>query len=177
VEESKQAETNIPAGTEQAPADPCAELRQQLVEAQAKADNYLDQWRRSAAEFSNFKKRTERESSEFQRFALADFIKKLLPVLDDLNRAFANLPEAYRGDGWVNGVDLVRQKLDQILAGEGLTPLGEANETFDPSRHEAVTYEDNKDYEDGKVISVVQKGYRMGDRILRPAQVRVSRRS
>ena len=100
-------------------ADPCVELRRQLEEAQAKADSYLDQLRRTAAEFSNYKKRTERENSEFQKYATAGFIKKLLPVLDDLDRAFRNLPEHLREESWINGVELVRQKLTTMLGQDG----------------------------------------------------------
>jgi molecular chaperone GrpE len=157
------------------PVDECADLRRQLEEEKTKSENYLDQLRRSAAEFSNFKKRIERENSEAQKYALAGFIKKLLPVVDDLDRAFANLPAELQGAGWVGGVDLVRQKLLNLLAQEGVTPLGAERETFDPAQHEAITREDNPDYEDGEIIAVVQKGYRVGERVLRPAQVRVAK--
>jgi molecular chaperone GrpE len=173
----EQGDVQAKAATEPAAAetDPCAELRRQVEELTAKSEQYLDQWRRSAAEFSNYKKRLERENAEFQRYALAGFIKKLLPVVDDLDRAFASLPEHLRGEGWVNGVDLVRQKLEMVLSQEGVMPIEVEEGMFDPSRHEAVTHEDSSELADGRIIGVVQRGYRIGDRVLRPAQVRVAR--
>jgi len=163
------------AGTKE--EDPCAELRRQLEEARAKADEYLDQWRRTAAEFSNYKKRNERENREFQQYATAGFIQRLLPVLDDLDRAFGNLPEHLKGDGWISGIDLVRQKLMALLEQEGVAAIEIGDGTFNPGRHEAVTYEESSEHEDGQIIGVIQKGYRIGERILRPAQVRVARRA
>jgi len=173
----EQGDVQAKAAAEPAAAetDPCAELRRQVEELTAKSEQYLDQWRRSAAEFSNYKKRLERENAEFQRYALAGFIKKLLPVVDDLDRAFASLPEHLRGEGWVNGVDLVRQKLEMVLSQEGVMPIEVEEGMFDPSRHEAVTHEDSSELADGRIIGVVQRGYRIGDRVLRPAQVRVAR--
>ena len=162
--------------SEEATVDPVAELQKQLAEEKARAESYLDQWRRSAADFSNFKKRLERESSESQKYALAGFIKKLLPVVDDLDRAFEHLPAELKGAAWVQGVDLVRQKLMTVLAQEGVQAVGAEREVFDPSQHEAVTHEKNEDFDDGEIIAVIRKGYRMGERILRPAQVRVAKR-
>jgi len=158
------------------PTDPCAEVRQQLEEARAASESHLDQWRRTAAEFANYKKRVERDNAEFLKSATAGFIKRLLPIVDDMERGFENLPEHLRGDGWVNGVDLVRQKLTALLASEGIEVIERGAGSFDPALHEAVTYEPSEELEDGEIIDVIQKGYRLGERVLRPAQVRVAKR-
>jgi len=136
----------------------------------------LDQWRRTLAEFSNYKKRTERENAEFQKLATANLVKRLLPVLDDFDRAFVNLPESLAHDGWVGGIDMVRQKLVTALAQEGVQPIDEGDGVFNPDLHEAVTYEDSTEHEDSQIIEVIRKGYRIEDRVLRPAQVRVARK-
>ena len=152
-----------------------SDLSEQLAVAQEKADEYLDQWRRTAAEFSNYKKRMERERTEYQSFATAGFIGKLLPAIDDLDRAFENLPDHLKEDDWIGGVQMVRQKLMILLEQERVEPIAQSGCAFDPSLHEAITHEENSDHEEGEVIDVVQKGYRIGDRILRPAQVRVAK--
>ena len=88
---------------------------------------------------------------------------------------FGNLPEDLDGHDWVNGIQMVRQKMHALLEQEGVEPIDCAGETFDPVLHEAVTYEDSNDHTEGQIIDVFQTGYRIGDRILRPAKVRVAR--
>ncbi|MGQ9518359.1 MAG: nucleotide exchange factor GrpE, partial [Anaerolineae bacterium] len=175
------AEAPAPAPTEAETAEAIAteevaELRRQLEETQAKADEYLDQWRRSVAEFSNFRKRMERDRQEFQKTATTDFLKRLLPVVDDMERAFAHLPAELASHEWIIGMQMVYQKLLDLLYQEGLQPIEAENSRFDPLFHEAVSYEESPDHEDGAIIGVVRRGYRLGERVLRPAQVRVARR-
>jgi len=154
---------------------PLGVLARQLGEAQALADSHLDQWRRTAAEFSNYKKRTERERIEFQKSATAGFIMRLLPTIDDLDRAFENLPGDLSDHDWVNGIQMVRQKLNALLDQEGVETIDCADGSFDPAQHEAITYEENDEHDEGEIIDVFQKGYRIGERVLRPAQVRVAK--
>lgn len=177
---SADAPASAPPATEETAeavaAGEVAELRRQLEETQAKADEYLDQWRRSVAEFSNYRKRMERDRQEFQKTATADFLKRLLPVVDDMERAFAHLPADLAGREWVIGMQMVYQKLLDLLRQEGLQPIEAEGGQFDPLYHEAVSYEESTEHEDGAIIGVVRRGYRFGDRVLRPAQVRVARR-
>lgn len=154
---------------------PLETLRRQLGEAQELAESHLDQWRRTAAEFSNYKKRTDRERVEFQKSATAGFIMRLLPTIDDLDRAFENLPADLSDHDWVNGIQMVRQKLNALLDGEGVEAIDCADGSFDPALHEAITYEESDEHDEGEIIDVFQKGYRIGDRVLRPAQVRVAK--
>jgi len=151
------------------------QLRTDLDEARERGEEYLDQWRRTAAEFSNYRKRNEKEQAEFASQANARLIGRFLAVLDDFERAFVTVPEDLLGLTWIEGLALIYRKMQLILEGEGLEALETIGKEFDPLEHEAVTYEAVEGYEDGQVIGEVQKGYRLGNRVLRPALVRVAR--
>jgi len=165
---------------EQQPESPEAELerlRQELEAARAQAAEYLDGWQRTQAEFANYRKRQEAEFMERVRLNNAVLIARILPVLDDLERAVQTLPPGLQSLTWVEGVFLIKRKLEVILEAEGLKPIETAGKFFDPLYHEAVTYEDVPGYEDGQIIGEVQRGYMLGDRVIRPALVRVARAS
>jgi molecular chaperone GrpE len=147
-------------------------LKTQLAEADRKAYEYLEGWQRSQAEFMNYKKRLERDNAVFREVARGDVIKRFLPVVDDLDRALANRPP--NEDAWVGGIELVYRKLLAILESEGLTRIEAEGKMFDPNLHEAIAQEHNEDFESGQVISVVQQGYMLGDRVVRHAMVRVA---
>lgn len=152
-------------------------LRQELEAAKAQAAEYLDGWQRTQAEFANYRKRQEAEFRERVRLNNAVLITRILPVLDDLERAIQTLPPGLQSLTWVEGVFLIKRKLEVILEAEGLKPIETAGKSFDPLYHEAVTYEDVPGYEDGQIIGEVQRGYMLGDRVIRPALVRVARAS
>lgn len=154
-----------------------ARLRQELEETKARAAEYLDGWHRTQAEFANYRKRQEAEFVERVRLNNAVLIARILPVLDDLERAVQTLPPGLQSLTWVEGVFLIKRKLEIILEAEGLKPIETAGKSFDPLYHEAVTYEDVPGYEDGQIIGEVQRGYMLGDRVIRPALVRVARAS
>ncbi len=171
--------------TEEAPAatatagadggDPAA-LKQQLEKEQAKSAEYLDNWRRAAADLSNYRKRAEKESSEMAKFANAALIARLLPILDDFDRAFQTEPADLRGMTWVDGMMLISRKLRAILEAEGLKPIEAMGKPFDPNYHEAVIHEETSEHDEGMVIGELQKGYMLGDRVLRPTLVKVSKK-
>jgi molecular chaperone GrpE len=147
-------------------------LRQKLSETEAKSVENLDGWQRAVAEFQNYKKRVERDRESEKAFMKGDLIKKILPVLDDLERAMLNRPEQ---DAWASGIELITRKLQTILEAEGLERI-EANGTaFDPNYHEAISYETMESVESGYIIAVVQNGYMLGDHVVRPALVRVAK--
>lgn len=179
--EEKAVETPAPSGDSggapeaESMADPVAALQQDLEAAKAQAAEYLDQWRRTAAEFSNFKKRLEKEQAEQSRMAAANIIRKLLPVLDDFERAFQTLPPNLMGLTWIDGIALIHRKLQFILEQEGVKVIETQGKTFDPLYHEAVTHETVEGMSEGQIIGEVQKGYMLGDRVLRPALVRVAK--
>lgn len=152
-------------------------LRQELEAAKAQATEYMDGWQRTQAEFANYRKRQEVEFMERVRLNNAVLIARILPILDDLDRAIQTLPPGLQSLTWVEGVFLIKRKLEVILEAEGLKPIETAGKSFDPLYHEAVTYEDVPGYEDGQIIGEVQRGYLLGDRVIRPALVRVARAS
>ena len=169
------------AGTEtderqmESPEAELERLRQELEAARAQAAEYLDGWQRTQAEFANYRKRQEAEFMERVRLNNAVLIARILPVLDDLERAVQTLPPGLQSLTWVEGVFLIKRKLEVILEAEGLKPIETEGKFFDPLYHEAVTYEDVPGYEDGQIIGEVQRGYMLGDRVIRPALVRVAR--
>jgi molecular chaperone GrpE len=150
------------------------ELQQQLEECRAQSSNYLDQWRRAGAEFSNYKKRVEREQSEFSKNANAALITRLLPIVDDMDTAFSNLPDGLKDQPWVEGMSLVHRKLHTIFEQEGVREIETVGKVFNPALHEAVTHEASTTVKEGEIIGEVRKGYRLNDRVLRVAVVRVS---
>ncbi len=150
-------------------------LRQELEEAKAQAAEYLDGWQRARAEFANYKKRNEQERQELFKLANVTLITRLLPIFDDFERAFQTLPSNLLSLTWIDGVALIYRRLQAILEAEGLTLVETEGQSFDPLLHEAVTYEESDDHDEGQIIGEVQKGYKLGDRVLRPALVRVAK--
>jgi len=146
-------------------------LQAQLAEAESKAAEYKDGWARSQAEFQNYKKRLERDNELMYASMKGDIIKKVLPALDDLERALQNRPV---DDAWASGIELIARKLQNILEGEGLKRIEAKGAAFDPNFHEAITHEPNDEVESEHIIDVVQNGYMLGERVIRPALVRVA---
>lgn len=146
-------------------------LKRRLEEAEAKASEYKDSWMRSQADFQNYKKRLDRDNELRYVSMKGDIIKKVLPALDDLERALQNRPA---DDAWANGIELITRKLQNILNSEGVKRIEAEGALFDPNFHEAISHEHNEDFESGHVIAVVQNGYILGERVIRPALVRVA---
>lgn len=152
-----------------------AALRQALDEAEAKAKEYFEGWQRERADFSNYKRRVERDQQTLGQTITGEIIKKYLLVLDDMDRAMKMRPAEGDLSAWAGGFELIYRKLQNILDQEGIKRIPAEEEEFNPMRHEAITYEDSPDHASGAVIGVVQEGYTLGDRVLRPARVRVAR--
>lgn len=156
--------------------DDAAELKKLLEQERIKSAEYLDNWRRAAADFSNYKKRAEKDSGEFAKFLNATLIARLLPILDDFERAGQTIPDNLRGLTWIDGVMLIARKMQVVLDAEGLKPIEALNKPFDPNLHEAVIHEETDQHEDGTVIAELQKGYKLNDRVLRPTMVKVAKK-
>ena len=146
-------------------------LKRQLEETEAKVSEYKDTWLRSQAEFQNYKRRLDRDNELTYVSMKGDIIKKVLPALDDLERALQNRPAE---DAWANGIELIARKLQNILNSEGLKRIEAEGKAFDPNFHEAISHEPSEEVESGHVIAVVQNGYMLGERVIRPALVRVA---
>jgi molecular chaperone GrpE len=149
------------------------QLERELEEVRARSDEHLNNWQRSAADFSNFKRRTDEERATIGQFSNAILIGKLLGVLDDFDRALEAVPPDAQ-DPWFEGVTLVERKLRNVLESEGVTAIEAVGQPFDPNLHEAVVHEPTADYPDNHVIGEVQRGYRLHDRVIRPSLVRVA---
>lgn len=146
-------------------------LKTKLAEAESKISEYRDTWLRSQAEFQNYRKRLERDNELTYVSMKGDIVKKILPVLDDLERALQNRPT---DNAWANGIDLIARKMQNILDSEGIQRIEAEGTEFDPKFHEAISHEPADGVKSGFVISVVQNGYMLGDRVIRPALVRVA---
>jgi molecular chaperone GrpE len=157
------------------PQEEVEKLQKELDEIRTKADEYLDGWQRARAEFANYKKRVDRDQAQTYQVAAGNIVRRFLDVLDDLERALKNRPQNGDGAVWAEGIELIYRKLLTMLEGEGVKPMEVGNDFFDPNLHEAVVSEENSEYESGQIIEVIRQGYTLGDRILRPAMVRVAR--
>jgi molecular chaperone GrpE len=150
-------------------------LTQELQEARARADEYLDGWQRARADFANFKKRVDRDQAQVYQMAAGNIIRRYLDVADDLERALKKRPQDGDGSAWAVGIELIYRKIMNILENEGVIAMEVEGQFFDPNLHEAVAQEESKDHESGQIIEVVQAGYKLGDRVLRPAKVRIAK--
>ena len=143
-------------------------LKKALAEEKARAETNLDGWQRAQADFTNYKRRSEQEREEIGKFANATLMLNLLPVLDDLERAFASIPSRLANHDWVDGVKLIERKLRAALETQGLSEIKALGEPFDPNLHEAVMQGEG---DEGMVISELEKGYKFHDRVIRPTMV------
>ena len=146
-------------------------MKNQLAEAQAKTQEFMDALLRERADFTNFRRRSEAEAQQSYRYAAGTIIKKFMVVMDDLERALAHRPA---GDSWADGVELVYRKYQTVLDAEGITRIDAEGKPLDPNMHEAIMQEPSEQHESGTVIAVLQQGYMHGERVLRPAMVKVA---
>ncbi|HEV2415593.1 MAG TPA: nucleotide exchange factor GrpE [Candidatus Dormibacteraeota bacterium] len=145
-----------------------AELESELAEMK---DRYL----RLAADFENYKKRTRQDQLEIIQHASAELISRLLPVLDDLQNVLEHKPRGL-DQSWVKGLELSVRKLEEALGTHGLQPIEAVGSRFDPKMHEAVGHEESTEHPEDTVVSELRRGYRIRDRVVRPALVKVARR-
>lgn len=150
-------------------------LQTELESWQAKANEYLDGWQRARADFANYKRRVEREQEQVYQNAAGNIIKRYLEILDDLERALKNRPKEGDGAAWAEGIELIARKFAALLEAEGVKPMQAEGQLFDPNLHEAISQEEAENFASGQVIEVVKQGYLLGDRVLRPAVVRIAR--
>jgi molecular chaperone GrpE len=150
------------------------QLEKELEQSRQQATQNLEGWQRERAEFSNYKRRIEREQGQMSQNITAEVIRKYLVILDDLERALKARPTEGEGAAWAQGVELIYRKLQNVLESEGVLRIQAENEMFNPNIHEAISHEESPDHESGEIIEVVQQGYKIGERIIRPALVRVA---
>jgi molecular chaperone GrpE len=146
-----------------------------LIDLQRERDDYYDRWMRKAAEFDNYRKRIERERREHADESVVGLLQDLLMVVDDFDRALTS--EAGEDGAYRKGVELIRAKLQDLLAKRRVRPIEALGADFDPTVHQAVIQEVSPDHREGEIIGELRRGYLMGDRLLRPAMVKVAKKS
>src|SRR5215207_666664 len=164
-EEQRSTDSDAQSQAAESQADGALSVEAQVEQAQAKADAYLDLAQRAQADFLNYKRRTSQELEQKIRDANGGLLTQLLPVIDDLQRALANVPDDLNGHPWPQGIAMIGQKLDHLLQLQGLERIAGEGDSFDPRVHEAVAYEEHPDYDEGQVAGVYRVGYRLNDRV------------
>lgn len=160
----------VEEGIEQ--AEDIETLQQALAEEKEKAENYLASWQRCQADFINYKQRAEQEKGGIIEFANSTLICNLLPIMDDLERAFASVTVDLDESNWTEGIRLIYNKLKATLEAQGLTEIEARGEPFDPRLHEAAMQQEG---EEGMVIEEIQKGYKFKEKVIRPSLVTVGK--
>jgi molecular chaperone GrpE len=155
-------------------AEDIESLTKALAEEKEKSEKYLANWQRAQADFINYKRRNEQERAEVVNYANSTLILNMLPVLDDLERALASVPEEFAESPWVDGIRHIYHKLQAILEAQGISVIEAEGKDFDPHFHEAVMAVEG---EEGKVVEEISKGYKLRDRVIRPTRVKVGRGS
>ena len=181
IESKTRAEERIEALATEAEPSPAAlreemdQLKQRLAAVEQDAAEARAGWQRSAADFANYRRRTEQERNASLGLANEMLLLKILAVVDDFDRALAQMPKELEHLGWIEGLWLVERKLRALLESEGVTPIEATGKPFDPHEHEAVVHEETTVAPDDTVIGELQRGYRIRDRVLRPALVSVAK--
>jgi molecular chaperone GrpE len=150
-----------------------ADIEAEIEGLRAERASYLDRLARLQAEFDNFRKRGVKEQQDFRGYALAEALRSLLPILDSLDRALKTSDASVQD--FHSGIELIDKQFHDALSKLGVEPIPAEGEVFDPNLHQAIQMVDTAEVEDNHVIDELQRGYRIKDRLLRPAMVRVAR--
>jgi molecular chaperone GrpE len=150
------------------------EERERCLKTEEEAGRVREALLRKTADFENLKRRTEREKTDFFKFALAEVIRDILAVLDNFERALAHGPDAGKPEDFRAGIAMIAKQLSETLRKYGLTEIPAQGLPFDPNVHEAIVKEETESAAPGTVLEVLQKGYALNDRLLRPARVKVA---
>ncbi|WP_027088263.1 nucleotide exchange factor GrpE [Cohnella panacarvi] len=138
------------------------------------AEENQNRYLRAQADFDNFRRRTLKEKEELAQYATVKLVGELLPVLDNFQRALQTNGDAAQGDSFAKGVEMIYRQLFQVLETEGLKPMEPVGQPFDPEHHQAIMQVESDEYEEGIVVEVMQPGYWLKDKVIRPAMVKVS---
>ena len=162
------------------PDDPLTDTPEAMVstdpvsDVQRERDDYLDRWLRKTAEFDNYRKRVERERREQADQKVTSLLLELLPIVDDFDRALTT-DDGEGGAAYRKGIELIHAKLNDLLRKHGVHPIESLGVDFDPNLHQAVIHESSPEHREGEVIGELARGYTMGERLLRPAMVKVAK--
>ena len=157
------------------PLQEYARQMEEIDQLKNKVNEYSDGWQRERADFTNYRNILQRDQELMKNNLTVDVVKKYLAVGDDIDRALKTAPDGKEVKDWVEGIRLIYQKIQTILESEGVQRIPAENEIFDPHRHEAIATEENPLFESGHVIEIIQQGYQIGDRVIRPARVKIAK--
>ncbi|CAI6017629.1 nucleotide exchange factor GrpE [Cohnella sp. JJ-181] len=143
-------------------------------ELKRQAEEAYQRQLRVQADFDNYRRRTLKETADLQKYASVKLVTNLLPVLDNFGRALETSSEGTESDSFVKGIDMINRQLWQVLEAEGLKAMEPVGQPFDPELHQAIMQVESEEYEEGVVVEVVQPGYWLSDKVIRPAMVKVS---
>ncbi len=146
----------------------------ELKKAQAQAKEYLAGWQRAKADYLNYRKRTEENRLELMKFCNTDLILQILPVIDNFDHALNSTPENLKGDKWVAGIIAIQDQLLGVLKENGVTEIETEGKKFDPNFHEAIEHVKNKQFKPGMIIEEVARGFKLNDKVIRAAKVKVA---
>lgn len=149
-------------------------LANEFAEYKRKADEYLNSWKRTAADFENYKKRREKEDKELLQFAQEITVVKMLPALESLEQALKQAPADEKFHTWSEGVVKIVQQLEKVLLEMGIEKIQTAGQRFDPLLHEAVE-QVASEADSGTIVEEIQTGYKLNDKVIRPAKVKVAK--
>jgi len=152
------------------------QLKQELEKEHRLATEYKEHLQRLAADFENYKKRIEKEREDFVKFSKEDLIYDLLPLLDNFEMALHHVKNTTEPKKVIEGIELVERQFHNILKKEGLQAIETKGKKFDPHIHEAIMHEETDKHPEGFIIEELRKGYTLSDKIIRPAQVKISKR-
>jgi molecular chaperone GrpE len=147
----------------------------ELNELRKQAEDNLERFLRTQADFDNFRRRSRQEKEDFAKYASSKLVEQLLPVLDNFERAIAASKDSRDLDSLLKGIEMTQRQLGQVLEQEGLKPMEVAGELFNPEFHQAIMQVDSDEHEEGTIIEELQKGYVFKDKVLRPAMVKVTK--
>lgn len=156
--------------------DKIKELELENQTLKTKNQELIHGWQRTQADFENFRKRTAQERLELIKNANTDLVLAILPVLDNFTRAISHKPKELENNDYVKGLELTKNQLEQILAQNGLNKIEvKPGDQFDPNLHEAISTEKSDKFKEGQIISVIENGYKFGDKVLKPVKVKVAK--
>jgi molecular chaperone GrpE len=161
-------------GTDPGEPTPSEAGADELIKAREENEQLQDRLLRTTAEFDNYRKRVDRERKDMADRAAEGVLADLLPIIDDLDRALAAAEAGESGEGYRRGVELIHKQLLDLLTRRGVTPVETVGQMFDPHLHQSVSSEPSPAHRDGEIIEELRRGYRLGERLLRPAMVKVA---
>ena len=150
--------------------------KQEIETLKKQNQEYLEGWQRAQADYANLKRRAEEDISKTAKFASEDLIKKILPVLDNFERAFKHAPKDQKQSNWLKGIKQVEVQLENILKEEGLERINVLGQEFDPQTSEAIGFDNKKEYQEDEVSEIIQAGYKLKDKVIRPAKVKINKK-